>query len=110
MPPPPEEGAIPDWHLATGVKPLRPLPQDLTDTMRLRLSGNSAETESAPGRAGPRVKRMRTKTRPSRISGRHLKRPRRWGAQAAVMLLTAVIVGTVVGALVEQLTRMFRGG
>ena len=38
VPPPPEEGAIPEWHLATGVKPLRPLPHDLAETVRHRRS------------------------------------------------------------------------
>lgn len=110
MPPPPEEGEIPDWHLATGVKPLRPLPQDLTDTMQMRTSGATADTEPPPGKTGPRVKRLRAKTRPSRVSGRHPKRARRWGAQAASLLLGAVLAGVVLGALFEHLTRMLRGG
>jgi hypothetical protein len=109
VPPPPEEGAIPEWHLATGVKPLRPLPQDLTDTVRHRTPP-PATAAPPPSATGPRVKRPRRRARTAKLSTRRASKPDGWMLRAGAMLLGAVVVGTVAGALFEHLTRVLRGG
>lgn len=108
VPPPPEEGAIPEWHLATGVKPLRPIPQDLADTVRHR--GPALASAPPTSKTGPRVKLARRRTRNTRRTMRQTLRVRGWVLRALGMLLGAVAVGTVVGALIEHVTRVMRQG
>ncbi len=108
VPPPPEEGAIPEWHLATGVKPLRPIPQDLADTVRHRAP---ALTSVPPqNKTGPRVKLPKRRTRNTRRAMRRTLRVRGWVLRALGMLLSAVMLGTAAGALIEHFTRVMRHG
>lgn len=108
VPPPPEEGAIPEWHLATGVKPLRPLPRDLADTVRHHRS--APVSEAAPSKTGPRARRLRPRTAPPKLPARRAAKPRGWVGRALVMLFGAVVLGTIAGALIEFFTRSMRGG
>ncbi len=97
VPPPPEEGAIPEWHLATGVKPLRPLPRDLADTVRHRRP-----RESPPRRATPRPRAHEATERLPRA-----RKP--WLPRFAVMMASAVAVGAAVGVLAEHVVRHLGG-
>jgi hypothetical protein len=108
VPPPPEEGAIPEWHLATGVKPLRPLPHDLAETVRHRRS--APVTAPPPSKTGPRARRLRPRTAPPKLPTRRAVKPRGWVGRALAMLVSAVVLGTVAGALIEFVTRTMRGG
>ena len=98
LPPPPADGEIPDWHLATGVKPLRPLPRDLAETVRhqsRRPANNNAHA--------------RTWGRTERLSGRTRRRSTgHWGRRVTLALLGAIVVGALVGAVVEHLIRTAR--
>lgn len=108
VPPPPEEGAIPEWHLATGVKPLRPIPQDLADTVRHRAPALASVPPAS--KTGPRVKLAMRRTRNTRRTMRQTLRVRGWVLRALAMLLSAVAVGIVAGALIEHFTRVVRHG
>ncbi|MFO0605833.1 MAG: hypothetical protein U0324_21800 [Polyangiales bacterium] len=50
MPPPPERGSVPAWHLAADLRPLRPPPADLADSLapRRRRPGANAVTRPLP--------------------------------------------------------------
>ncbi len=48
MPPPPERGSVPAWHLAADLRPLRPPPADLADSLAPRLRRPGAVTRPLP--------------------------------------------------------------
>jgi hypothetical protein len=105
MPPRPDDGAIPDWHLATDMKPLRPLPRDLADTVRHR------SVRPALGRASrTREKQAR---RPLADTAKLADVPRstsqRWALRVVGLLLAAVLVGAAVGSLFERIMRQASG-
>lgn len=105
MPPPPDDGAIPDWHLATDMKPLRPLPRDLADTVRHRsarpVAGRASGTREKQVR---RAEVITAKLREPAKSTSH-----RWILRVVGLLLAAVLAGAVVGSLFEHLVRQGAG-
>ena len=105
MPPPPDDGAIPDWHLATDMKPLRPLPRDLADTVRHRSArpalGRASRTREKQARR-PMAATAKLPEAPSSTS-------RRWVLRVVGLLLAAVLAGAVVGSLFERVVRQAAG-
>jgi len=55
VPPAPERGSVPSWHLALALRPLRPPPSDLVDSLSppraRRAVGARADTSRRPARA-----------------------------------------------------------
>ena len=101
MPPPPEDGAIPDWHMATDMKPLRPLPRDLADTVRHR-SARPAEGRASHTREKQARRAIAATTRLAEVP---MSTSRRWILRAVGLLLAAVVAGAIVGSLLERVVR-----
>jgi len=91
MPPPPEEGSARDWHFATEVRRLRPLPLDLAGSVpavRALSVAPVARARTAPPRALNTA--MRGGAR------------RREQLRTARVLVVAVVCGGLLGVLVER--------
>jgi hypothetical protein len=97
LPPPPADGVIPEWHI-TGVKPLRPPPGDLAETVQHRPSHTRARVKD-PRPANPPVSRH--KTRPATTIAMQSHGP------MFLTLAMAVAFGAAMGVIGERLVRLF---
>jgi hypothetical protein len=106
MPPRPDDGVIPDWHLATAMKPLRPLPRDLADTVRHR-SARPAVARSSAARA---QQAQRPAAATARLPAMPTRASRRWVLRVVGLLLATLLAGAVIGSLFEHVVLQGIGG